>query len=85
MLTLFVDKELFHSKIKNTSMEEILDSCGILVDPYNTEEIAQAINNLLSDEELRNTLSKKGRGRSKEFSWKKTAIETTSLYKDLLR
>jgi len=70
---------------KNTSMREIVDSSGILIDPYNIEEITHAIDNLLSDEELRNTLSKKGRGRAKEFSWKKTAIETTSLYKDLLR
>ncbi len=67
----------------NTSMGEILGSCGILVNPYNIEEITEAINNLLSDEELRNILSKKGLERSGEFSWQKNAQETISLYKDL--
>ncbi len=67
---------------KNTSMGEIVGTCGILVDPYNTEEIAQAINNLLSDDELRNALAEKGLQRAKEFSWGKAAQETLSLYKE---
>jgi glycosyltransferase involved in cell wall biosynthesis len=67
----------------NTSMAETVDSSGMLVDPYNTEEITQAIDKLLSDEELRRVLSEKGLRRSREFSWKRTAEETLSLYKYL--
>lgn len=70
---------------KNTSMKEIVGSSGILVDPYNIDEIACAVDNLLSDEELRNNLSKKAFERSKEFSWEKAARETVSLYQDLVR
>jgi len=69
----------------NTSMREIVDSAGILVDPYSLEEITYAIENLLSDEDLRNLLSQKALVRAKEFSWEKTARETLLLYEDLLR
>lgn len=69
----------------NTSMREIVDSSGILIDPHNIKEIASTINNLLSNEELRNILSKKGLERAKEFSWQKTAKETIALYQVLLR
>jgi len=68
----------------NTSMREIVGSCGVLVDPHNNEEIASAIDNLLSDENLRKLLSKRGLARAKEFSWEKTAKETLSLYENLL-
>ncbi len=70
---------------KNTSMKEIVGSSGFLVDPYNIDEIACAIDNLLSDEELRKDFSIKAFERSKEFSWEKAARETISLYQDLAR
>jgi len=69
----------------NTSMREIVDSSGILVNPYSLEEIIYAIENLLSDEELRNLLSRKALLRAREFSWEKAARETLLLYEDLLR
>jgi len=67
----------------NTSMREIVGEAGILVDPYSIEEVSEAINNLLSDEELRNALAVKGLQRSREFSWEKAAKETLSLYAEL--
>jgi glycosyltransferase involved in cell wall biosynthesis len=67
----------------NTSMGEILGSCGISVNPYNIDEIAEGINTLLSDEKLRNIFSRNGLERSREFSWNKVAGETLSLYEDL--
>lgn len=67
----------------NTSMKEVVDSNGILVDPYNSEEITEAIDNLLSDGELRKNLSEKSLRRSQEFTWHKAAEETLSLYRIL--
>jgi len=67
----------------NTSMREIVDSSGILVDPYNTEEITSAMENLLSDDALRNRLSRQALIRAKEFSWEKAARETLSVYEEL--
>jgi glycosyltransferase involved in cell wall biosynthesis len=69
---------------KNTSMKEIVGSCGILVDPYNTNEIASAIDRLLAQEELSAILEEKALSRAKEFSWEKAARQTLSLYEELV-
>ena len=70
--------------MKNTAMKEVVGSCGILVDPYNTEEISSAIEGLLSDTGLRNILAQKGLERSREFNWRKTAEDTLSLYREAI-
>ncbi|MDP2934384.1 MAG: glycosyltransferase family 1 protein, partial [bacterium] len=59
-----------------SSLPEILASSALLVNPYNPEEIAEAIYRVLSDENLRNDLIKKGRENVKRFSWSKCAQET---------
>ena len=44
--------------------------CGILVDPYNEEEIVNAVNMLLSDRELAKRLGDNGKRAIKEkYSW----------------
>ncbi len=67
----------------NTSMREIVGDAGILVNPANTDEIAFAIDKLLSDDGLNKTLSEKCLKRSYDFSWEKTAKETLALYQEL--
>ncbi len=66
-----------------SSLPEVLGEAAILVNPYNTEEIAQAIKNTLEDERLRASLIEKGFARAKLFSWEKTARETLGVYKEL--
>ncbi|MCE3295610.1 MAG: hypothetical protein K0R65_1324 [Crocinitomicaceae bacterium] len=56
-----------------TSLPEVVGEAGLLVDPYNVNEIAAAMENMASDEELRVELSAKALERSKLFSWDKTA------------
>lgn len=63
--------------------KEIAEGAAILVDPYNTEEIANAISVLLSDSHLRKRLSRKGLIRAKKFSWKKTACKYLEIYKQI--
>ena len=46
---------------------------GILVNPYEIQEINQAMEKLLEDEQLCQELSKKGLEQAKKFSWQKTA------------
>ena len=57
------------------SMPEVAGDAGLLVDPYNVNEIAAAMENIVSDEELRVELSAKALERSQLFSWDKTAEE----------
>lgn len=46
---------------------------GLLLDPENPEEIAQAIRKLAEDESLRKTLGEQGKNRAKTFFWPQQA------------
>lgn len=67
-----------------TSMPEIVKDAAIKVNPYNTHEIADAIQNLLDDSSLRNTFIKKGFKRASELSLEKTARYTLDSYFKIL-
>lgn len=55
-----------------TSMPEVANDAALLVDPFNEESIADAMEKIL-DEEVRNDLIEKGRIRRQDFSWDKAA------------
>lgn len=65
-----------------TAMPEIANKAAFLVDPYNTDQITQAIRLLVSDKQLRNELTEKGLKRVKEFSWKSCSQKTLTLIKN---
>jgi glycosyltransferase involved in cell wall biosynthesis len=52
---------------------------ALLVDPQNTEEIADTVYKLISDEALRNDIINKGYENVKRFSWEKCAEEIAGL------
>ena len=56
-----------------TSMPEVAGDAALLVDPFNSESIASAMESIYRDEKLRNELIRKGRNRQDEFTWQKTA------------
>jgi glycosyltransferase involved in cell wall biosynthesis len=66
-----------------SSLPEIVGDAGIMVDPYNITDIATAIEQVLSDSELRDNLIQKGLERVKRFNWEKTAGEYLGLLKEL--
>jgi glycosyltransferase involved in cell wall biosynthesis len=59
-----------------TSLPEVTGDAAFLVNPYNTDEITLALDELLSSDSLRNQLVAKGLERAKTFTWQKTAEET---------
>lgn len=59
-----------------TSMPEIARDAALLVDPMSVDSIAKAMQDILQDEGLRNSLIEKGRVRKNNFSWDKTAALT---------
>jgi len=59
-----------------SSMQEVAGDAALLVDPYDIGAIAEAMNKLLRDEQLRERLISMGFQRAKEFSWKKCAEQT---------
>lgn len=60
------------------SMPEVAGDGAILVDPYSSKEIAQAINKL-DDKRVRKSLIKQGKLNTKKYSWKKTAQDFIDL------
>lgn len=66
-----------------SSMPEIGGGAVLYADPQNTEDIKEKLNLLLSDNNLREGLIKKGLERVKQFSWEKAAKETLAVYQKL--
>ncbi len=62
------------------SLSEVVGSAGIMVDPQNTESIAQGIRKVLTmSQKEYNKLVAAGKGQAKKFSWEKTARETLKI------
>ncbi|MBV5319817.1 MAG: glycosyltransferase family 4 protein [Chlorobium phaeobacteroides] len=68
----------------SSSLPEISGSSSLLVDPYDTESIRQAMLAISEDSLLRNDLSKKCIVRAQRFSWQTTAQETLQGYHAML-
>ncbi len=66
-----------------SSMPEVAGDAGILVDPMKEESIAEAMWEVLRDENCRKDLVAKGRERVKRFTWEQTAREHVKLYESL--
>lgn len=65
-----------------TSIPEIVKDAGLLFDPMNAENIADAIMNAHNDCDLRNHLVQKGKERARLFSYKKTARQTLKVFEE---
>ena len=64
------------------SLPEVVGNAGVLFDPYDIDDICGKICSILTDENLRQVLIKKGQERVKEFSWQKTAKQTLVVYEN---
>jgi len=65
-----------------SSIPEVADGSALLVDPNNAEEIADAIYKLISDENFRNEIIKKGQVNVQRFSWEKCGKKIAELLND---
>lgn len=63
------------------SMPEVAGDAAVLVNPYDIDEIAEAILELLSNQQKRGRLIQKGLEKAKQFTWEKSAREHLELYK----
>ncbi len=69
---------------KEGSLEEVAGTGAYFVDAYNVESIKRGIEKVFNDENLQRELSRKGLENAKRFSWKKTAENTLSVYRQVL-
>jgi len=68
-----------------SSLSEVAGDAAILVNPYDEEEIAQAMKRVLSNPDLREKMKRKGLERAKLFSWEQTAKKTLKVYQGVVR
>ena len=67
-----------------TCLPEVYGDAAIYFDPLNVSEIAQAIQKVLSDENLRTELINKGKQQAAKYSWQRMAEQTLDVYKKSL-
>jgi glycosyltransferase involved in cell wall biosynthesis len=65
---------------KTASPPEVVGEAGYLVDPLDVNEMAMGMAEVLSNCQMRQTMSNRGLERAKEFSWEKCAREVLSLF-----
>ena len=64
----------------SSSLPEVVDSAGILVDPLDHHLLKESILEVINDENLGKSLREKGLVRAEFFSWKKCAQLTKEVY-----
>lgn len=67
-----------------SSIPEVTGESAILINPFNKNDLENALVNLLNNEGLKDTLREKGYMRSRNFTWQKTAQKTLTAYKSLI-
>ena len=67
-----------------SSLPEVVGEAGILVDPYNVEDIVRGIEEVLGfNEKGRQDLVERGLRQAKKFTWQKAAKETIEVFESL--
>ncbi|MDA8233630.1 MAG: glycosyltransferase family 1 protein [Clostridia bacterium] len=67
-----------------SSIPEVVGKSALLVNPYNTVELAEALYRLLNNPQLAAEYGQKGLRRAKMFTWEKTAKETMKVYQSFM-
>lgn len=70
----------------NSAIPEMIEDGinGYLID-RDSEALSNALESILEDEELRNSISDASREKAKEFDWDIIAAQTESIYRDLVK
>jgi glycosyltransferase involved in cell wall biosynthesis len=68
-----------------SAVPEVCGRAALLVNPEDTEAVAQALDRVIQDKELADDLIGRGRVRAAEFTWEQAAEKTWKVYEKLLR
>jgi glycosyltransferase involved in cell wall biosynthesis len=67
-----------------SSLPEVVGDAAVLIDPYDTEDIAHGLERALDDDELRQTLVARGLERARQFSWERSVRAIHAAYLKVL-
>jgi len=68
-----------------TCLPEVYGDAAHYFDPTNTDDMARAINDILTNPKLRSSLIKKGYAQNKKYSWERMAAQTHEIYMNALK
>lgn len=63
-----------------SAMPEVVGEAGVTVDPYDTDEIRDAMRSMLEDVNAAALLGARGRDRARRFTWERTAALTWEFF-----
>ena len=67
-----------------SSLPEVAGDAALLVDPFDVDALAGALEQVAGDEALRADLAARGYRRVRRFSWERAAQETLAVYREAL-
>lgn len=67
-----------------TSIPEVVGDAAMLINPYDIEELSNAMYHIIENKNLENQLIKKSLLRSSHFNWIKTAEKTQKAYESII-
>jgi len=67
-----------------SSLPEVVGDAALLIDPYESGEIANAIRRVLTEPALASDLRQRGLARVKEFSWERSVTRVREIYEEVL-
>jgi glycosyltransferase involved in cell wall biosynthesis len=65
------------------SLAEVVGDAAVIVNPQEPEAIADAVNRVLIDDNLKQSLIRKGLQRAKQFTWERAAEQTFQVYREV--
>jgi len=68
-----------------TSLPEVVGDAALLFPAGDVAALAEALNTVLDDRDLRGRLALAGRERAAQFSWERTAAATVAVYREALQ
>lgn len=67
-----------------SAIPEVAGDAAVLVDPRNVEELGSALTRLANDQELRQSLARRGLAHAGGFTWESAVERTWRVYRELL-
>ncbi len=67
-----------------SSLPEVAGDAALLIDPYDVDNLTNALRRLMTDDSLRNTLIQRGMTQAQQFTWAKTARQLRAVYAHVL-
>jgi glycosyltransferase involved in cell wall biosynthesis len=68
---------------QTSSLPEVVGDAGFLVNPHDTEELAEVMRRVLLDPALRRQMRDQGLQRAAQYSWRRTAEATLAVYEEV--